>query len=215
MKTLHGVSYSEYLREQKGHTLTKRRTVVKDRKGYHRSMLQAFPGMGTVLCVGARDLSEVQFFLDNGHPDSMGIDLFTDDPTTIVEGDMHELWEHFPTGMFDVGFLCHSLEHSLTPTRLLRGLRHVCRRGVFIVLPKEQCSPSLKHPLATQLLDPQGLLQPHFLDNMMRALDLQGPGQVIDLSVDPDRNEISYGYSFTSPGSDIVSQAGMLHGEIP
>lgn len=93
----------------------------------------------TVLCLGSRDDSEVQSFLDNGY-DAMGIDLFK--TKLITECDMARIYEH-PTlkdARFDIVIALEALEHCLDFEGLVRGLRLVCT-GHFVCM-----FPILKEP---------------------------------------------------------------------
>jgi hypothetical protein len=101
----------------------------------------AFPDARKVLCVGARDESEVAD-LQKAGLEALGIDLFTESPRIIVL-DMHKAGEYFDEGDFDVAFMSHSLEHSYDPEKVLTGMRRICPIGALIVVPMLQ-GPSRK-----------------------------------------------------------------------
>ena len=86
----------------------------------------------TVLCVGARDDSEVATFINNGYK-AMGIDLF--ETQLIIECDMSRMYEH-PTlknMKFDIVIALEALEHCLDFDGLLQSLRLVCA-GYFVCM---------------------------------------------------------------------------------
>jgi len=86
----------------------------------------------TVLCLGARDDSEVRSFIDNGY-DAMGIDLFS--TKLITECDMARMYEHpiLKNKKFDIVIALEALEHCLDHEGLIRGLQLVCT-GHFVTM---------------------------------------------------------------------------------
>lgn len=63
----------------------------------------------SLLCIGCRTRDELAIASAAGFQPVMGIDLVSPGPP-IQPMDMHRL--HFPDGLFDVIFACHSLEHA-------------------------------------------------------------------------------------------------------
>ncbi len=86
----------------------------------------------TVLCLGSRDDSEVQSFLDNGY-DAMGIDLYK--TKLITKCDMARIYGHpiLKFKKFDIVIAIEALEHCLDFDGLVRGLRLVCT-GYFVCM---------------------------------------------------------------------------------
>jgi hypothetical protein len=93
-----------------------------------------FPDAKKVLCMGARDASEVMNFRNEGF-EAIGIDLFSSDETVVKIVDMQEMGDHFDTHEFDLVFSCHSLEHSFDPESVLIAIRNIASMGCFLVLP--------------------------------------------------------------------------------
>ena len=77
------------------------------------------------LCVGARDDSEVDFFLNKGHS-AVGIDLY--DTEKIINCDMSRMYEHpkLKDMRFDIVFSCESLEHCWDLEGFVKSLNLVC-----------------------------------------------------------------------------------------
>ena len=126
--------YEDYITAQMEHERTKYRTANRPFLAYLDKIKKVFPNAKKVLCVGARDVSEVQAFRDHGY-EAIGIDLFSDDETTVRILDMHNLKSDFSENEFDLVYSCHSLEHSYDPEKVMQGFEYVSKMGAFIVLP--------------------------------------------------------------------------------
>lgn len=143
------ISYDDYIAAQKQHERSKSRTVNKRavRLKDIATMKAMAPTAKKVLCVGARDPSEVKDFLDEGY-EALGIDLFSNNPLIRVM-DMNELGSNFAEAEFDIGYSSHSLEHSYEPEKVVLQLRKVCALGVHFVLPKNDARLcNAKDPIA-------------------------------------------------------------------
>ena len=79
-----------------------------------------------VLCVGCRDVRELDEIERQTGGAALGVDLFSDDPRIVV-GDFHQL--PFPDAAFDVLYSCHSLEHAYDLGRALGEFTRVLRPG--------------------------------------------------------------------------------------
>lgn len=126
--------YQTYINAQKEHEETKYRTANRPFLAYLSRIKSVFPEAKKVLCVGSRDVSEVYAFRDHEY-EAIGIDLFSDEESTIRIMDMHKISEEFGEDEFDLIFACHSLEHSYNPEVVFQGFRKVSKLGAFIVLP--------------------------------------------------------------------------------
>ena len=128
-------SYDKYLATQRNYAQIRKSRTIKNklrRQWVIDNMKSHHVDGKTVLCLGARDDSEVQSFLDNGY-EAMGIDLF--ETELIAECDMSRIYEH-PTlkdARFDIVISLESLEHCLDLEGLVRGLRLVCA-GHFVCM---------------------------------------------------------------------------------
>ena len=127
-------SYDEYINIQLGHSRTMYRTAGRPFAKYLDQLALHFPECKKVLCVGSRDVSEVQALRKAGY-DAIGIDLFSEDVTVIKLLDMHNIASEFAEGEFDLVYACHALEHSYDPEKVLTGIKKVSKIGAFIVLP--------------------------------------------------------------------------------
>jgi 2-polyprenyl-3-methyl-5-hydroxy-6-metoxy-1,4-benzoquinol methylase len=127
-------NYKEYINVQLGHSRTKYRTVRRPFTKYLNRLALHFPECKKVLCVGSRDVSEVQALRKAGY-DAIGIDLFSEDVTVIKILDMHNIASEFAEDEFDLVYACHALEHSYDPEKVLTGIKKVSKTGAFIVLP--------------------------------------------------------------------------------
>ena len=78
-----------------------------------------------ILCLGARNRREPDFWRSQGYSDVTAVDLL---PSRGVSfGDMHRL--PFDDAMFDLIVASHVLEHAYDPGRALKELCRVLRRG--------------------------------------------------------------------------------------
>ncbi len=127
-------SYNEYINAQLGHSRTMYRTAGRPFAKYLNQLTLHFPECKKVLCVGSRDVSEVQTLRKAGY-DAIGIDLFSEDVTVIKLLDMHNIASEFAEDEFDLVYACHALEHSYDPEKVLTGIKKVSKTGAFIVLP--------------------------------------------------------------------------------
>tara|TARA_Y100000310_G_C20582538_1_gene763732 strand:+ start:414 stop:968 length:555 start_codon:yes stop_codon:yes gene_type:complete len=132
------------------------RTARKSYEPYYERILEDFSDhdIKNILCVGARDSSEVFFFREKGL-NAIGIDLFSADQSTIKVLDMHMMGETFGENEFDIVFACHSLEHSANPEKVLHGMKKISKHGAFIVLPLCE-SPHKKDPVVFDFMEKAG-----------------------------------------------------------
>ena len=149
-------NYAEYLTNQIEHVKTMYRTAKKSYDVYYNRMMEDFKehDIKKILCVGARDASEVNFFRDKGI-DALGVDLFSIDQSVIKILDMHNIANEFEEDEFDVIFACHSLEHSVDPDTVLNGMRKISKYGAFIVLPLHE-HPHKKDPIVFNFMEKAG-----------------------------------------------------------
>lgn len=129
-------NYDDYVRYQAARAQSSKKLTVRyERK--RKWILEKMRGLNvkgrTVLCVGARDQSEVEFFENNGFREVTGIDLF--EGPKIVECDMSKIYAHkdLKYHRYDIVYSCESLEHCLDFDGFLRSL-NVCCLNYFVCM---------------------------------------------------------------------------------
>lgn len=145
-----GNEYNHYLRRQKEHEQTKSWTSGKSYAGYISKVKENFPDAKSILCVGARDVSEVLNFRNAGF-DAIGIDLFSSNVDIVKIVDMHQIADFFSENQFDLVFSCHSLEHSFDPIVVLEAMKKVSTTGCFLILPNCK-DPTGKDPTVFEFM---------------------------------------------------------------
>jgi predicted SAM-dependent methyltransferase len=132
--------------EIKRHSNAKKRQITKDRKSYRLEDISIikkyFPDIKDILCIGARDDQEVLDFINNGFPETIGIDI-SNETNLIKRIDAHKLNEHFDK--FDLVYTSHCLEHMYSIYTVLSNIRKLNPKGILIILPLQEKSVSLKH----------------------------------------------------------------------
>lgn len=95
-----------------------------------------FPNCKKILCIGARDDSEVESFIQHGY-EAIGIDVTTESKH-IWKIDAHKLCEldgRLIGPMHDVAYCSHVLEHLYYAKKVLRCIRKIAQMGIVITLP--------------------------------------------------------------------------------
>jgi SAM-dependent methyltransferase len=122
--------YRDYLATQLRRTLSKRETDPGvGAELLIRTVADAQPAGGSVLCVGCRNTLELDRFRERGFGEVVGIDLFSQRDDIIVM-DMHEL--SFADDSFDVVYASHSLEHSYDVDRVVHEIGRVARDAAVV-----------------------------------------------------------------------------------
>jgi SAM-dependent methyltransferase len=127
--------YARYLSSQLENTLVKKYY-------WGREKIREFPlidllGQYTdvkgkkVLCVGARNEDEINYFYKMKARQVVGIDLFSDSDQILVM-DMHDL--KFEDDSFDIVYSRHSYEHSIAPYKAASEFMRVCRGGGMVIV---------------------------------------------------------------------------------
>lgn len=127
---------------KRGNTLGRHGKRVRDIKNI-KSVFKN-DSIKSVLCIGARDDSEVIDFKNN-FKNAVGIDILNE-TENILKINAHEIKENFSKNEYDFVYASHSLEHMVDPEVVLAGIRYVSKYGCFITLPafnelyKSHCS---------------------------------------------------------------------------
>jgi len=108
----------------------------------HIEIIQNFtPAANSILCIGARDDSEVLSFIKAGFY-AIGIDV-TPESIYVREMDAHKMT--FGKNTFDFIYASHILEHLHNPLFVMHRIKEISKHGVFIVLPIVK-NPGRGHP---------------------------------------------------------------------
>lgn len=102
-----------------------------------------------VLCIGARDDSEVQTFKNAGYyVSAIDVCIETDE---IMQRDVAEL-NSLEFGTFDIIYCSHVLEHVMDPEKTLKAIKSVSRNIIFIILPIVDRKPDIEHPTVYEIM---------------------------------------------------------------
>jgi len=107
-----------------------------------------FPKSKSVLCIGARDDSEVKSFQYNQYF-AKGIDVCTE-TDLITKMDMADLTPDF--GTFDIAYCSHTLEHVVDPVKTMRAIRSVVNHAIVVILPLVDRPPDIEHPTVYEIM---------------------------------------------------------------
>ena len=84
-----------------------------------------------VLCIGCRNIVEINYFRDKGSKSVVGIDLFSEHQDIHIM-DMHRMT--FPDNSFDVIYSSHSLEHSRDVSQVTSEIIRIIRpHGILAI----------------------------------------------------------------------------------
>lgn len=125
--------YQEYLTIQLRRTLLKRNAVLKMRTRLLVDKLSEFVDFKqcNVLCIGSRDVIEVNYIRSKGAKSVVGIDLYSTDESIYVM-DMHNMT--FSDNSFDIVYSSHSLEHSYNIQQVVNEIIRVARPNAYIAI---------------------------------------------------------------------------------
>jgi SAM-dependent methyltransferase len=122
--------YRDYLAVQLRRTLSKSETDPGiGAVTLINSVADEQPDGGSVLCVGCRNVLELDRFRARGFADVVGIDVFSQ-RADIKVMDMHEMT--FADNSFDVVYCSHALEHSYDVDRVAGEIVRVARDGAVV-----------------------------------------------------------------------------------
>lgn len=108
-----------------------------------------FPYATSILCIGARDDSEVMTFINKGF-EARGIDVCTE-TSLITRKDVSDLDPDID-GKYDIVYCSHVLEHLSDPVESMLAIRRVAKQGVFIILPIVDRAPDIEHPTVYEIM---------------------------------------------------------------
>lgn len=122
--------YNEYLsyqsiRSMKTRYVTRRNSRIRN---WIYNKMKEFDIYGeSILCLGVRDISEIEFFKEKNY-EVYGIDLYKQ--VGVITCDMSRMYEHFvlKNKKFDIVYADNSLEHCLDLEGFIKGLNLVCKK---------------------------------------------------------------------------------------
>ena len=131
-------NYKEYIKIQKSKAQRTTRFTNKreHRRNYIYERMKELNISGkSILCIGARANSELEFFEKRNFKIVDGIDLFS--TNKIIECDMSRIYKHpyFKKRKYDIVFSSESLEHCLDLRGFVKGLNKVCRKYFVCMCP--------------------------------------------------------------------------------
>ncbi|MEW5871409.1 MAG: class I SAM-dependent methyltransferase [Chloroflexota bacterium] len=128
--------YLQYLDTQLRRTLSKKDAPLPARARALIDKVAASTDLSQcdVLCVGARNRAEVDYFRRKGARSATGIDLHSDfaQDSRILVMDMHQM--SFPDNRFDLVYSSHSLEHAYDPRQVVSEIVRVSRPQALVVI---------------------------------------------------------------------------------
>ena len=125
-RLMHGESIKHSAKAKKDHTKGKEK--IRER---HIGLIKKNPNIKKILCIGARDDSEVLSFINAGF-DAIGIDV-VQPSQYIIQLDAHKM--EYKENHFDFVYSAHTFEHFYDPVLVMKKVRKISKYGVFIVLP--------------------------------------------------------------------------------
>jgi len=127
--------YKHYLTDQLKHTVGLR---TKDAAFRYEKFIHAFLNLpdgkdrsNKILCVGCRNICEIDAFKKEGFQSVVGVDLFSTDPQIMVM-DMHNL--QFKNNEYDVLYSAATFEKSYDPKKVASEFIRVVKDGGLIIL---------------------------------------------------------------------------------
>ncbi len=125
--------YRKYLKIQLRRTLSKRKSPLRMRTKLLVDKLSEFVDLNKcdVLCIGPRNIVELDYIRSKGAKSVTGIDLYSEH-TDIKVMDMHDMT--FADNSFDVVYSSHSLEHSYDIKQVVNEIIRVARPNAHIAI---------------------------------------------------------------------------------
>ena len=144
-------SYSHYINHQiKGANRTHHRTYSHERLRIYllKEMERWKVSSKSMLCVGARDKNEVEFFNKNGFK-TTGFDIAASEKLIVC--DMSKMYQHgyFVGRKYDIVMSIEAMEHCLDLEGFIKGLNLVCKKYFVCMmtnLPKPTQWDCGEHP---------------------------------------------------------------------
>jgi hypothetical protein len=121
-----GESAKHSTKLKKDHTKGKEKIRIQ-----HVKLIKKNLNIKKILCIGARDNSEVLSFINAGF-EAIGIDVVPPSQH-IKQVDAHKM--DYKENEFDFVYSSHAFEHLYDPILVMKKVRNISKYGIFIVLP--------------------------------------------------------------------------------
>ena len=123
--------YRDYLDMQIRRSLSKKDRSLQIRTQQFVDKIASLVDLSTcnVLCIGCRNMNEINYFQKKGAKKTIGIDLYSENAAILVM-DMHDML--FPDNEFDLIFSSHSLEHAYDVGKVVSEMVRVARASATI-----------------------------------------------------------------------------------
>jgi len=125
-RLIHGESIKHSTQCKKNHTKGKEKIRMR-----HIELIKKNSNIKKILCIGARDDSEVLSFINAGF-NAIGIDVVPPSPH-ITQLDAHKM--EYEENHFDFVYSAHTFEHFYDPVLVMKKVRKISKYGIFLVLP--------------------------------------------------------------------------------
>lgn len=122
--------YRDYLKIQYKRSYTKRNVHLQSTLLIDR-LAEYLTPHSVVLCIGSRNIEELDHIKSKGVEKVIGIDIFSENPAILVM-DMHHL--KFPDASFDVVYSSHSLEHAYDAQKVIQEIIRVARPHAVVAI---------------------------------------------------------------------------------
>ena len=120
--------------EGQKHSTQLKKDATRDKENQrqrHIKLIKENIPVSKILCIGARDNSEVSSFIKTGFA-AIGIDV-TPESELVMKKDAHEI--NYAENAYDFVYASHVLEHLHDPFRVMQKIRKISKFGVFVILP--------------------------------------------------------------------------------
>jgi len=129
------------------HSIAKTKSYNRN-KTRHRSIriIKKIDDVKKILCIGCRSCVEISYFRNKGY-DTTGIDIISASKCKdFIQMDAHNLTDKFEHNSFDLVFASHVLEHIFDVDSVLKAIRKIVSKAIYIVLPIPKTrKPTLAH----------------------------------------------------------------------
>lgn len=137
-------------REAKKHSTKKKRDLTIEKSkiiiNTFPKLFDCFKDAKKILCIGCRHDAEVEMFETKDNV-VVGIDV-ANKTQKIKKIPAEKIDDIFQEDEFDLVYTSHSLEHVVSPDKVLKNIRMIASKGCYVILPLEtRRAPGNDHPV--------------------------------------------------------------------